>query len=180
MVALELIDSASGLRIDALLRSLGKRRDQGSLMLPSQVARCQLLVVSEEQLKLFQLPHFKPQGKLKLTAQDGALVRRAQVARVPIAISSVATSNQELQSATSSGSVNNKATVTSVEEHCCLFALTNQGDVRAFTLGTSSGHLAQIGAQQADGASSSSSSSSGGGSLLAIGTWQLISREDLV
>ena len=35
-----------------------------------------VLIVSEEQFKIFQLPNLKPCGKYKLTAQEGARVRR--------------------------------------------------------------------------------------------------------
>ncbi|KAL3185846.1 hypothetical protein MRX96_028732 [Rhipicephalus microplus] len=40
-----------------------------------------VLICSEEQLKVFTLPSLKPFGKLKLTAHEGARLRRAAIAR---------------------------------------------------------------------------------------------------
>lgn len=42
-----------------------------------------VLICSEEQLKVFTLPSLKPFGKLKLTAHEGARLRKAAVARFP-------------------------------------------------------------------------------------------------
>ncbi len=41
----------------------------------------ELLIVSEEQVKLFSLPHLKPRHKAKLTATDGNRLKAAGVQR---------------------------------------------------------------------------------------------------
>ncbi|KAH9400708.1 Lethal(2) giant larvae protein 1 [Tyrophagus putrescentiae] len=46
----------------------------------SAVVSTRVLICSEEQFKLFSLPHFKTLNKFKLTAHEGARVRRLEVA----------------------------------------------------------------------------------------------------
>lgn len=69
-----------------------------------------LLILSEEQLKIFSLPTLRPRNKLKLTANDGSRLRKTGLVQVNVEEDGVKTT------------------------HHCLVCLTNQGDVIVYNI----------------------------------------------
>ncbi|XP_046389547.1 lethal(2) giant larvae protein homolog 1 isoform X2 [Ischnura elegans] len=81
---------------------------------PDNSAPHKVLICSEEQFKLFSLPSLKPLGKLKLTAHEGARVRRVGYARFYAPHSAQSTSTPYSET--------------------CLLSLTNLGDLIVLSL----------------------------------------------
>lgn len=105
-----------------------------------------VLIASEEQFKIFSLPQLKPINKYKLTANEGARIRRIQLAsfscRVPSEIVQGALSGSSPTKSTRSQDQNEGATNASMTsggniEHyheMALICLTNMGDVMVLSV----------------------------------------------
>lgn len=83
---------------------------KGKAKAPSSVGSQRVLIVSEEQFKLFTLPSLKPERKTKLTAHEGSRVRKVAVAHF-------------------TSKLDEKFT-----EHC-MVCLSNQGEVAIYSIG---------------------------------------------
>lgn len=83
---------------------------KGKAKAPSSVGSQRVLIVSEEQFKLFTLPSLKPEKKTKLTAHEGSRVRKVAVAHF-------------------TSKLDEKFT-----EHC-MVCLSNQGEVAIYSIG---------------------------------------------
>lgn len=83
---------------------------KGKAKAPSSVGSQRVLIVSEEQFKLFTLPSLKPERKTKLTAHEGSRVRR-------VAVAHFASKNDQ-----------------KFTEHC-MVCLSNQGEVAIYSIG---------------------------------------------
>lgn len=136
VINIEIIEASTGRPLDDILRKQSKRIDVPSLMLPSDVHRTQVIVVSEEQLKAFTLPHLKTHGsKYKLTASEGALVRRIEMCQIPMVLKSSETDAIDLSPASQYSAGSKDGSTVKVNAYqWCLVALTNLGDVRAYSI----------------------------------------------
>ncbi|CAG0920819.1 unnamed protein product, partial [Notodromas monacha] len=82
-------------------------------------AHPKVLICSEEQFKIFSLPNLKPLGKYKLTAHEGARIKKVHWAKFSAPIPPSSPSKTES---------------TKRHEEMCLMCLSNQGDVSVFTV----------------------------------------------
>lgn len=90
----------------------------GKAKAPSTVGHQRVLIVSEEQFKLFTLPNLKPDRKSKLTAHEGSRARRITIAQFAAGQQATPDSQQPLKSPV---------------EHC-LTCCSNQGDVSVYSI----------------------------------------------
>ena len=93
----------------------------GKAKAPSTIGNQRVLIVSEEQFKLFTLPNLKPDRKSKLTAHEGSRARR-------IAVSQFFASQPAVTGSGSPQQPNAKSS-----EHC-LTCCSNQGDVSVYSI----------------------------------------------
>ena len=84
-------------------------REAGRATIPDMTGGHNVLIMSEEQLKIFTLPTLRHRNKEKLTAMDGSRLRKTTTLRV--------------ETKGENGA-----------QHHCLVCLTNLGDVRVYTL----------------------------------------------
>ena len=85
-------------------------REAGRISTPDMSGGHSVLILSEEQLKIFSLPTLRPRNKEKLTAIDGSRLRKTGIINIHIEEEGIDTT------------------------YHCLVCLTNQGDVIVYSI----------------------------------------------